>query len=304
MSSIQINVTDRDGVRTEGVEWKDFESLMECLTRNKFPILATCGGNASCSTCHSYLDQETFVKTGGTNEEEEDLLEMLDDTRHDNSRLTCQVEWSEDLAGAEIELERPSDPTHGEYATSIALRLAGERASWPLALGRARHWCGAGWVLAGDAAHIHSPLGARGMNLGIEDAWVFAACAADALAGRPERLADYGRIRREVDAGVGGRAALDIGSRLAALARSHQVVVVTHLAQVAAHADRHLVVRKSTDGQVTRSDVVDLDPAERVAELARMMGGDEGETARAHAQQLFDDAQTAVADARAEGTAR
>ena len=49
---------------------------------------------------------------------------------------------------------------------------------------------------------------------------------------------------------------------------------------------------------------LDLDPAERVAELARMMGGDEGETARAHAQQLFDDAQTAVADARAEGTAR
>ena len=104
MSSIQINVTDRDGVRTEGVEWKDSESLMECLTRNKFPILATCGGNASCSTCHSYLDQETFVKTGGTNEEEEDLLEMLDDTRHDNSRLTCQVEWSEDLDGAEIEI--------------------------------------------------------------------------------------------------------------------------------------------------------------------------------------------------------
>ena len=104
MSSIQINVTDRDGVRTEGVEWKDFESLMECLTRNKFPILATCGGNASCSTCHSYLDQETFVKTGGTNEEEEDLLEMLDDTRHDNSRLTGQVEWSEDLDGAEIEI--------------------------------------------------------------------------------------------------------------------------------------------------------------------------------------------------------
>ena len=56
MSSIQINVTDRDGVRTEGVEWKDFESLMECLPRNKFPLLATCGGNASCSTCHSYLD--------------------------------------------------------------------------------------------------------------------------------------------------------------------------------------------------------------------------------------------------------
>lgn len=104
MSSININVTDREGERTEGVEWKDHESLMECLTRNKFPILATCGGNASCSTCHSYLDQESFVKTGGTNEEEEDLLEMLDETRHDNSRLTCQVEWSEDLEGAEIKI--------------------------------------------------------------------------------------------------------------------------------------------------------------------------------------------------------
>ena len=59
-----------------------------------------------------------------------------------------------------------------------------------------------GIALAGDAAHIHSPIGARGMNLGIEDAWVWAACAADALAGRPERLGDYGRLRLEVDAGV------------------------------------------------------------------------------------------------------
>lgn len=57
-------------------------------------------------------------------------------------------------------------------------------------------------ALAGDAAHIHSPVGARGMNLGIEDAWVWAACATDALEGRPERLADYGRLRLEVDSGV------------------------------------------------------------------------------------------------------
>ena len=57
--------------------------------------------------------------------------------------------------------------------------------------------------LAGDAAHIHSPLGARGMNLGIEDAYVFAACAADALASdSSDRLADYGRIRRDADAAV------------------------------------------------------------------------------------------------------
>ncbi|MBX3476379.1 MAG: FAD-dependent monooxygenase [Brevundimonas sp.] len=56
--------------------------------------------------------------------------------------------------------------------------------------------------LGGDAAHIHSPIGARGMNLGIEDAFVFAACAADALNGQAGRLDDYGRLRHTVDAAV------------------------------------------------------------------------------------------------------
>lgn len=56
--------------------------------------------------------------------------------------------------------------------------------------------------LAGDAAHIHSPMGARGMNLGIEDAFVYAACAADFLAGEPGRLEDYNRIRHPVDQAV------------------------------------------------------------------------------------------------------
>jgi 2-polyprenyl-6-methoxyphenol hydroxylase-like FAD-dependent oxidoreductase len=53
-------------------------------------------------------------------------------------------------------------------------------------------------AIAGDAAHIHSPAAARGMNLGVEDAWVFAECAADFLAGQPERLEDYGRLRHAV----------------------------------------------------------------------------------------------------------
>jgi 2Fe-2S ferredoxin len=64
MSSIQITVIDREGVRTPGVEWEDDESLMECLVRNSYPILATCGGNASCSTCHSYLDEISFETAG------------------------------------------------------------------------------------------------------------------------------------------------------------------------------------------------------------------------------------------------
>jgi DNA repair protein RecN (Recombination protein N) len=96
----------------------------------------------------------------------------------------------------------------------------------------------------------------------------------------------------EVDAGVGGRAAVEIGRRLARLSRSHQVIVVTHLAQVAAFADRHLIVDKSASGGVTRSDVRTLDDTNRVIELARMLAGmDSTETGRAHAEELL-----AVAD--------
>jgi DNA repair protein RecN (Recombination protein N) len=91
----------------------------------------------------------------------------------------------------------------------------------------------------------------------------------------------------EVDAGVGGRAALDVGSRLAALARHAQVVVVTHLAQVAAHADRHLVVERSDDGHITRSGVREVSGEDRVRELARMLGGSGTEAALEHARDLL-----------------
>ena len=84
----------------------------------------------------------------------------------------------------------------------------------------------------------------------------------------------------EVDAGVGGRAATEIGSRLAALARSHQVIVVTHLAQVAAHADRHYVVDATGSGRVGTSNLRRVEGPEREVELARMLGGTEGATAR------------------------
>jgi len=99
----------------------------------------------------------------------------------------------------------------------------------------------------------------------------------------------------EVDAGVGGRAAVEVGRRLARLARSHQVVVVTHLAQVAAYADRHLVVDKAAGGRgVTRSGVRALQDGQRVVELARMLAGlEQTETGRAHAEELL---ATAVAE--------
>ena len=92
----------------------------------------------------------------------------------------------------------------------------------------------------------------------------------------------------EVDAGVGGKAAVEIGRRLAQLARSAQVVVVTHLPQVAAFADRQLLVEKTNDGSVTRSGVKVLEGEDRVRELSRMLAGQEdSETARAHAEELL-----------------
>jgi DNA repair protein RecN (Recombination protein N) len=92
----------------------------------------------------------------------------------------------------------------------------------------------------------------------------------------------------EVDAGVGGKAAVEIGRRLARLARSSQVIVVTHLPQVAAFADNHLVVEKSGDGLVTASGVVRLNRSGRIRELSRMLGGlEESEFGQAHAEELL-----------------
>ncbi|MBF6162181.1 DNA repair protein RecN [Nocardia cyriacigeorgica] len=104
----------------------------------------------------------------------------------------------------------------------------------------------------------------------------------------------------EVDAGVGGRAAVEIGRRLARLARTHQVIVVTHLPQVAAFADTHLVVNKSDDGDgVVNSGVRALTNDERVIELARMLAGlDDTETGRAHAEELLQIARSERATAR------
>ena len=93
----------------------------------------------------------------------------------------------------------------------------------------------------------------------------------------------------EVDAGVGGKVAVEVGRRLARLSQHTQVIVVTHLAQVAAFADRHYVVVKADDGQVTTSGVVQVADEDRAVELARMMAGlDTTESALAHAGELVE----------------
>ena len=92
----------------------------------------------------------------------------------------------------------------------------------------------------------------------------------------------------EVDAGVGGKAAIEIGRRLSKLSKNAQVIVITHLAQVAVWADHHLVVKKSEGGSVTQSDVISIDEAGRKVEIARMLSGQEdSQTAQQHASELL-----------------
>ncbi len=92
----------------------------------------------------------------------------------------------------------------------------------------------------------------------------------------------------EVDAGIGGAAAIEVGRRLGRLARSSQVIVVTHLAQVAAFAENHLAVRKQSDGSVTASSVTALTGPERERELARMLSGlGDSPAALDHARELL-----------------
>ncbi|MET0930040.1 MAG: DNA repair protein RecN, partial [Aeromicrobium sp.] len=93
----------------------------------------------------------------------------------------------------------------------------------------------------------------------------------------------------EVDAGIGGKAAVEVGRRLSRLAEHAQVIAVTHLPQVAAFADHHFVVSKDDDGNVTSSSVTRVEEPGRVDELARMLAGqEESAAAQAHARELLE----------------
>jgi DNA repair protein RecN (Recombination protein N) len=114
---------------------------------------------------------------------------------------------------------------------------------------------------------------------------------------RSDRTAAPVFVFDEIDAGIGGRAALAVGQRLARLARHAQVIVVTHLPQVAAHASTHLQIVKTSQDGATSSTVETLDRPGRIRELARMLAGDDAsDVALAHAEELLDEARTAGED--------
>jgi DNA repair protein RecN (Recombination protein N) len=102
----------------------------------------------------------------------------------------------------------------------------------------------------------------------------------------------------EVDAGIGGRVGLQVGETMRRVATYHQVFAITHLPQIAARAHHHILVSKGARGGVTTADVAVLEGEPRVAEIARMLGGDpESEVSRAHARELLDTAASVAADA-------
>jgi DNA repair protein RecN (Recombination protein N) len=102
----------------------------------------------------------------------------------------------------------------------------------------------------------------------------------------------------EVDAGIGGRVGLQVGETMRRVAGCHQVFAITHLAQLAARAHQHIVVSKGARGGITTADVTVLAGDDRVAEVARMLGGDsESAVSRAHAAELLENAAAVTATA-------
>jgi DNA repair protein RecN (Recombination protein N) len=94
----------------------------------------------------------------------------------------------------------------------------------------------------------------------------------------------------EVDAGIGGATAHTVGRRLRALSRTHQVIVVTHLAQVAAYADRQLVVEKNLSDDSAITTVRSVEGQDREAEIARMLSGNDSDVSVSHARELLAEA--------------
>ena len=98
----------------------------------------------------------------------------------------------------------------------------------------------------------------------------------------------------EVDQGIGGEVGAQVGAALAEVAERHQVLVITHLPQIAARADQHLVVTKEARGGIATSDVQPIHGEDRVGEIARMLGDAEGTAARRHAAELLTTQATAA----------
>ena len=241
-------------------------------------------------------------------DEARDRLSKIDVSADALAELSARVdETSAEVASAAVKLTAARSKAAAKLAKAVSTELAG------LAMGKAKLQLDLRTVAA--SPQDSAPLSVDGADLhagqnGVDEV-EFKLSAHDGAQALPiSKSASGGELSRvmlalevvlagsdkgatmvfdEVDAGVGGRAAVEVGRRLARLARTHQVIVVTHLPQVAAFADTHLVVDKADAKKgAADSGVKSLSSSERVVELARMLAGlDDTETGRAHAEELL-----------------
>lgn len=102
--SITINATDREGTLHE-VQWDSDQSLMEALRDNgELPVLASCGGTASCATCHVFLPESLVAELGDRSDDEQELVEEAEGYRPAQSRLSCQVRFNPSYQALAVEL--------------------------------------------------------------------------------------------------------------------------------------------------------------------------------------------------------
>ena len=102
--TVNITVTDENG-ETKELTWESDQTMLEAVIAGGSPVLATCGGNASCATCHAFIDPDHIEASLPREEAEEDLLDMIDDVANECSRLSCQTQYSEGMDGAHITLQ-------------------------------------------------------------------------------------------------------------------------------------------------------------------------------------------------------
>ena len=103
MSSNKLVVIDRDGANHD-LEWEPDQTLMEALRDNDLPVLASCGGTASCATCHVFLAKEVFDTLSERSEDELELLVEAEGYQECGSRLSCQLDFSPELNGVTVTL--------------------------------------------------------------------------------------------------------------------------------------------------------------------------------------------------------
>ena len=103
MSNNELTVIDRQG-STHRLEWEPDQTLMEAVRDNDLPVLASCGGTASCATCHVFLEREVFDTLGDRSEDELELLVEAEGYQECGSRLSCQVDFGRELNGATVTL--------------------------------------------------------------------------------------------------------------------------------------------------------------------------------------------------------